>query len=581
MYNRIIKLFICLLLITAPHIYSQYVIKGKLIGSDGKPMPKADIVWVSNYDRAPRDIIQKFKVNSDGNFEFDTHRKGMHRIWFCGLSHQAYLILFYLEKPDTTIINVQLQSGFTKDIKRVTVRANYDPKTWKYGLTDTLNLDGNKVIKKTYKRLGPKFEYEIHETGGDNYFAGTQADYYSFDCDSTFKNKYNYCYTNVINTVKDSLFNFEFDPSMLLLNQTKENYTFLKADEKTLKFLKMDTVCERAYKVYSEFAQATYKKNIDQVTASEIINAYSWEKGLKDLDDRIKNEKDPFIKGCWIAARIKMAGADSFGNIETKISKELGQLALNSIEPDSPLWSYYGWSSGLALIKASGETKNTTDSKKNELKIAGIDSPYLNYAISALTKHPNPSIRINLYTNVIRWASRSGRQDLVIYYLDKFKEEFPRKIDNQVLINENDPKRAIKTGNKIPPFAFPSLQDSTKIISNTDMLGKKYLIHVWADWCGPCVTQVEAIRNLNNKFAGNNFAVLSVSICFTKENLVKFLKNHSMPWFNTHVDMRNDKADFLKNFEISTIPKEILVDENGTIIAVNSLEKILEILSKK
>lgn len=581
MGNRIIKLIICLFFISVTYTYPQYVIKGKLVGSDGKPMPKADIVWVSNYQRSPKDIIEKFKVNPDGIFEFDTHRKGLHRIWFCGLSHKAYLILFYLEKPDTTIIHVQLQSGFTKEIKRVTVRANYDPKTWKYGLIDTLNLDGNKVIKRTYKGLGPKFEYEIHETDGDNYFAGTQADYYSFDCDSTFENKYNYCYTNVINTVKDSLFNFEFDPSKMLVNQTKENYTFLKADEKTLKFLKMDTVYKKAYKTFSEFAQATHKSAIDQVTASEMINAYNWEKDLKDLDDRIKNEQDPFLKGCWIVARIEMAGVDAFGKKGIKMSKELGQLALNSIEPDSPLWSYSGGSAGLALMKASGETKKTADSKKNELKISGIESPYLNYAVSAISKHPDPSIRINLYTNVIRCASRSGRQDLVVYYLEKFKEEFPRKIDNQMLIDENSPKRSIKTGNKIPPFEFTSILDSTKTISNTDMLGKKYLIHVWADWCGPCVTYIEAIRNLNNRFAGKNLTVISVSICFTKENLFKFLKNHAMPWFNTHVDMKNDKAGFMKDFEVSGIPKEILVDENGTIIAVNNLDKILEILSKK
>jgi peroxiredoxin len=581
MNNGIIKLLFCLLLISAPHIYSQYVIKGKLIGSDGKPMPKADIVWVSNFDRAPRGIIQKFKANPDGIFEFDTHRKGMHRIWFCGLSHKAYLILFYLEKPDTTIVNVQLQSIDIKGIKKITLQAGYNSKTNKYLLTDTLLVNGNEVIKKEYKGYGPEFRYNLKETGEWNYFSGTLANHYSFDCDSTFENKYNYYYTNVINTVKDSLFNFEFDPSKMLVNQTKENYTFLKADEKVFKFLKMDSVYQKAYNTFSEFAQATHKKAIDQVTASEIVNAYNWDKDLKDLDERIKNEKDPFIKGCWIVARIKMAGNDAFGKKEMKMSKELGQLALNSIEPDSPLWSYSGWSSSLALSKASGETKNTTDSKKNELKISGIDSPYLNYALSALLKHPDPSIRIYLYTNVVRWAKKSGRQDLVVYYLDKFKEEFPRKMDNQYLIDENSPKRAIKEGNKIPHFEFPSLQDSAKIISNTDMLGKKYLIHVWADWCGPCVKEIEAIRNLNNKFAGKNFAILSVSICFTKENLIKFMKSHPMPWFNTHVDMRNDKAGFMKDFEVSAISKEILVDEKGTIIAVNNLDKIWEILSKK
>jgi len=161
------------------------------------------------------------------------------------------------------------------------------------------------------------------------------------------------------------------------------------------------------------------------------------------------------------------------------------------------------------------------------------------------------------------------------------KEEFPRNRSVKDLENSFSPKRAIKEEKKVPHFEFASISDTTKIITEKDMLGKKYLIHIWGDWCGPCRLQIEAIRNINNKFSGNNFAVLSVSICFSKKNLLEFQKDHPMPWFNTHVDMRNDTNKFLENFEVSSIPREILVDETGTIIAVNDLDKIFSILSAK
>lgn len=578
MKKSILKGTLLLVLIAFSVSYSQYVVKGKLTGADGASMKRADIVWVSNGSWSPRDIVKKFTVNDNGSFEFDTHRKGMHRIWFCGVGHKSFLIPLYLDKPDTTILNVQLQPVFSESIKLVTLLIGYNYKTRKYDLIDTLKLNGREAIKRVYKSTGPEFRYEVKETGANNYFNGTMADYYSFDCDSTFENLYNYCYTNVIKSTKDSLINFEFDPSKFSNNSVKENYTFEKADKKTTTFLSVHEAYEKAYNKYRLFAQDVYKKYGQD---HDSVNKYSFDDDMKEFDEKIKNSKDEFERNCWIVVRLGVAGVDAFGKKEFKISKELAKMAINSIEPSSPLWSHFAGIMGVSLAKAASIDKKIEKLPKSEIKFEGMDNPYINYAISALNNHPDPTIRDNLYRTVIGSASRYGRIELVTSYFEKYKAESPRERDLKPLLDSFSPNRIIKEGKKIPPFKFASVSDSTKIITNTDMMGKKYLIHIWADWCGPCRTEVEAIRNLNNRFAGKNFAVLSVSICFTKENLLKFQKDHQMPWFNTHVDMNNDTAGFMKSFEVSAIPKQILVDEKGTIIEVNSLDKILESLSKK
>lgn len=578
MGNRINKLIICLFLITVSHSYSQYVIKGKLAGSNGKPMKRADIVWVSNLESFPRSVIQKIKVSSDGNFEFDTHRKGLHRIWFVGVGHKPFRIPFYLDKPDTTIINVQLQSNFTKGLKRITLQAGYNSKTDNYLVTDTLLINGNEVIKKNYKGYGPEFRYNLKETGNRNYFAGTMVDKCTFECDSTFEEGYNYYYSNIINTKKDSWFQFEFDPTGIASDSLKENYSFIKADDKTIKFLIMHEDFERAHKKYSDYVNDGYKKGIYD---PDYANAYSYAEDMEQLDKKIEEEKDPFMKNCWIVSRISTAFFDAWGRNDTKVSKKLAQQALDSLTPDSPLWSYYSVALNVALRKASESFKEIADSKKNTITISGMNNPYLDYAVSALNNHPDQTIRKGLYEIAIGNASKFKRSDVLVYYLDKFKEEYPGERDHKYLMDRHNPKRTIKENNKIPPFEFASVQDSNKTVSNTDMLGKKYLIHMWADWCAGCRVELDAVRNLHKKFSGKNFAVLSVSICFNKENLLKFQKDHPMPWFNTHIDMNNDKVGFMKDFEVSSIPKDILVDENGKILAVNNLDKILEILSKK
>jgi cytochrome c biogenesis protein CcmG/thiol:disulfide interchange protein DsbE len=37
-----------------------------------------------------------------------------------------------------------------------------------------------------------------------------------------------------------------------------------------------------------------------------------------------------------------------------------------------------------------------------------------------------------------------------------------------------------------PPFALPRLDDAAQTVRRDDMLGKVWVLNVWASWCGPC-----------------------------------------------------------------------------------------------
>jgi len=569
--------FVLIFLFAGTPIYSQYVIKGRLLGTDGQPMKRADIVWVSNYDGFPRDILEKFSVKNDGAFEFDTHRAGVHRIWFCGVGHISFRIPFYMEKPDTIIVTVNLENAYKNNINKITLKAGQNKIDYKYLLTDTLIIENNKPVIKEYLAYSDSFTYEMNQTGTRNYFSGTMADNYIFDCGKSFEEKYNYYYIAYIKTEKGTKFKLEFSPAQLPSDTNKSIYSFQRVTDKTLKFLKVHEYQEFAMDKYHNFATQAYKDGKD----NDFVNSYNWDKDIEYLDEQIKREKDSFLKNSWIVSRISLSFFAGWGKPGIKMSKQFAQMALDNITPDSPLWSYFSIGIGVAIGQATQETKKMPDLKSSMPKLQLMEDPYLDYLLTSLNYHPDPTIKLNTYKSLLSRASKLGRVDITSTYLIKLQEEYKGNRRLESILNEYSPKRAIKEGNIIPPFEFKSALDTTKVITDKSMLGKKYLIDIWASWCHACAPQYDALKNLYDRFNGKSFNILGVSICFTADDMLKFQQKHPMPWFNAHKDINREFNGFMKDFEVTAIPKYILVDETGKILAVNDLDKILSILSGK
>ena len=124
----------------------------------------------------------------------------------------------------------------------------------------------------------------------------------------------------------------------------------------------------------------------------------------------------------------------------------------------------------------------------------------------------------------------------------------------------------LKIGSKIKEINEPD--SSGKYVSISSLKGKYVLIEFWASWCVPCRQIIPELKRVHQKFQNRNFTILGVSIDDKKEKWIEALSQEKMNWYNVS-DLKGTDGFAAKVFNINSIPQNILIDGDGTIIAKN------------
>jgi thiol-disulfide isomerase/thioredoxin len=239
---------------------------------------------------------------------------------------------------------------------------------------------------------------------------------------------------------------------------------------------------------------------------------------------------------------------------------------MKSMPAASPAWSADPDNIGIGLTACNGSMPG-----------------YLEKVIAENTSY---DVRPNALYRAIDDANEAGDETTLRKYYNQLVTSYPKHWATDAAKKDYSPDKKIAVGKMLPNFSYASLDEPGVTFTPASFKGKYLLIDLWATWCGPCVMEMPNLHKAYERFKGPDFEILSISMDQDKDRIPQFRKRYAMPWkhsFSPGV-WKSEVASF---FEVSGIPKPILVDPNGKIIAITKglrgedLEKTLATYLKR
>jgi thiol-disulfide isomerase/thioredoxin len=235
----------------------------------------------------------------------------------------------------------------------------------------------------------------------------------------------------------------------------------------------------------------------------------------------------------------------AFTPLDSAVATEILEL----LPPDSPYWAALP---GLTLRM----------NKANE-GVFGI--PFLE---SVAASNPDRVVRALALSGLALQAKSRGDAEASMRYYDRLADGYADLRESTFALRALNASNHIQPGRGIPDFALMTI-DGGREVTRQSLLGKVYLLHFWATWCGPCKAEMGELHAAFEKHHGEGFSIVSVSMDRSRDDVDAFRERKwSMPWDNVVAEgtLRDEVA---KTFEVFALPHLVLVGPDGVILAVD------------
>jgi thiol-disulfide isomerase/thioredoxin len=509
------------------NLFAQLTINGTITAPDGST---PTLAHVSITPMSAFSMGKPSLETTNGKFRLTVEKAGYYKIWISAPNAKSIKIPTILTEKEKSV---------TLDVALTSIRL-ISPLT-----AATIGVKGSNLQPMTPEPDGTfsfvatatadTLAYQLYEVDIDGHsHNGTQSDYFVYDGGGD--------YYSVLRTKSGEQVKIIFDPQKML--QSPENAVPKVKWDKAPAYL--STLFELQERFDRELTNARVANQKAKAANPDLSNfSYDHSAFIKELET-IQNTSSERLEVRQFAALTKSVLLPY--NKQTKAD---AQSLLSLVPVSSPLWGLYSFvvNNTVFLLTQDGLELDRRAQLFTEFK----------------EKNPDRSVQCEALFGLGKLA-RGNKEKLRSIY-NELKTNYADLPMVKFALVDLNPDKAITIGNPVPDFEIKLLTGET--VSRTSMLGKYYLIDFWAVWCGPCVGEMPKLHEAYEKYKGKKgFEILSLSFDRSPDDIEKFrATKFKMPWLHAFIE-NGFNHDLSKRFEVAGIPKPILVDDKGNIIAV-------------
>jgi len=183
----------------------------------------------------------------------------------------------------------------------------------------------------------------------------------------------------------------------------------------------------------------------------------------------------------------------------------------------------------------------------------------------------NIGTSIALYGTMLRWTGDDevARLDRLV---QAFAKAHPDLKATKAMEDKVERYKRVSVGVKAPDLSAPAPDGN--ILSLEEIDAEYILIDFWASWCGPCRSQFPDLQKVYRDFKDQGFEILGVSLDGKADRWKTAITDYELDWLHIS-DLLVWKSELAKNYNVTFVPFNLLVDKNGMIVAKNIHSKTL------
>jgi len=143
------------------------------------------------------------------------------------------------------------------------------------------------------------------------------------------------------------------------------------------------------------------------------------------------------------------------------------------------------------------------------------------------------------------------------------------------LVLDPQPLFPVVSENSIPNFSLINLIEPEKKITNQDLIGKVWLVNVWASWCKSCRTEHPLLMKIAQK---DNTAVFGLNYQDQPSDALQWIEQMGNPYQMIGADITGEVGE---KFGITGTPETFILDDKGVIRFKQTGQLNPEILDNK